>query len=492
MSDPLYSSIAPARPGTLRTVLRVAIPAAAFALTFAVLIAIHGSGPAPPDDDSAEIRRLREVIALLRDRYVLPVDEETLVRSALDGMLSALDPYCEYYDSEQRETFTEETMGEYSGIGVVMRVEDESLVVHSVLPGGPADVATVRAGERLVGVDGERLPERVSSLRSVERRVKGRAGTSVVLSLRSDLGERDVTVLRGELKKTSVPAAAMLDEDARVGYVRIRAFQEGTARDFDEAARDLLAAGMRSLVLDLRFNPGGVLHSAVDVADRFLPEGANIVSTRGRTDASNVPYDAKAGNDLLDGIAVAVLVNGESASAAEVLAGALQDHRRALLVGTKTYGKGLVQSVETLSDRATLLKFTSARYFTPAGRCIDRRMGFGEEIEAHGGIVPDFVVRLPSRRWKVMREAFSTEEIRTRDGAAFRAAAAARLIDEENDTQLAAALRLLRGEPVVQVFRKRPPPDESGPVAIVNERAPDTEVDLDADGERAGGSERRR
>jgi len=458
---------------------------AVFVTVFAILFAIHRA-QSRAEPDPIDVGRIGEVISVLRERYVRPVDEEALVRSALEGMLSSLDPYCEFFDAEERQSFTEDTVGEYSGIGVIMRIEDGALVVDTVVPGGPAEAAGVVEGERLVAVDGERLPERVSSLRLVERRVKGPSGTEVRLLLDGVAGPRDVSIVRREIKKPSVPAAAIVDREAGIGYVRIRAFQENTPRDFDDAVSDLLADGLRALVLDLRFNPGGVLSSAVEIADRFLGAGLDIVSTRGRTSESNQPFVARGGNDLPADVPVAVLVNGESASAAEVVAGALKDHRRAILVGTKTFGKGLVQSVETLSDRQSLLKFTSARYYTPSGRCIDRRLDGESGVEDHGGIVPDFVVRLPARSWNEFRRAFAAEVARSADSAEIRAAAARSLLGERNDTQLKAALDLLRGRDVVQVFRRRPPAGAEG--AAGRDGEPDTaEVDPGDEEGREGG-----
>lgn len=349
--------------------------------------------PLAPAPSSAvpleEIRRFAEVFRTVQEGYVDPIDDRTLMQSAIRALLADLDPHSAYLPATSASALAEDVQGMYDGIGVEVEVRpDRSLKVIGAIDGGPAHKAGLRTGDVIVAIDGRPA----GSQRNVDpsRALRGAAGTSVRLSLLRP-GEalpRDVVLVRQSIALSSVSGRLL---EPGYGYVRISYFEGDTA---DELKRQLAALRTASgrpvsgLVLDLRNNPGGLLTTAVEVADLFLESGL-IVSTRGRTAASNVLYRAGTG-DALQGAPIAVLLDVGTASSAEVVAGALRDQRRALLLGARSFGKGSVQTVVDLGN-GDALKLTTARYYTPAGRSIQAV-----------GIVPD--VTLPGTAIRGLRE----------------------------------------------------------------------------------------
>lgn len=325
--------------------------------------------PVAGDDSGAvaERRLLGEVMDRIRTEYVDPVTEDALVASAARGMVTGLDPHSRLLDAAEYEQVRISTSGHYTGVGLEVRGDGDQVVVVAPIPGSAAERAGLRAGDVLVSVDAE--PVTAATLDATIRRLRGAPGTAVDVTARRADVLLPFRLLRGPVQVQSVRAAPLGDG---LGYVRITQFSDRTAADLARALRDLRAAdgGLRGLVLDLRDNPGGVLDAAVAVADAFLEQGV-IVSASGRTRDARFRRDATPG-DLLAGAPLAVLVNGNSASAAEIVAGALHDHGRATLLGARTFGKGSVQTVLPLSD-GRALKLTTSRYFTPAGDSIQAR-----------------------------------------------------------------------------------------------------------------------
>jgi carboxyl-terminal processing protease len=325
----------------------------------------------PPDPAASaalgEQRLLGEVMDRIRTEYVDPVPDDTLVASAARGMVTGLDPHSRLLDAAEYEQVRISTSGHYTGVGLEVRSDGDRVVVVGPIPGSAAERAGLRAGDVLVSVDGQ--PVTAASLDATIRRLRGAPGTPVQVTARRAEALLPFRLLRGPVQVQSVRATALGDG---LGYVRITQFSDRTATDLARAVRDLRAAdgGLRGLVLDLRDNPGGVLDAAVAVADMFLERGV-IVSASGRTRDARFRREATAG-DLLAGAPLAVLVNGNSASAAEIVAGALHDHGRATLLGARTFGKGSVQTVLPLSD-GRALKLTTSRYYTPAGDSIQSR-----------------------------------------------------------------------------------------------------------------------
>ena len=319
-----------------------------------------------------EIRRYVAVYNAIKEAYVDPVEDRELMQSAIQGLLLDLDPHSAYLDRDQSESFDEATSGAYDGVGVELQQQGDTLKVIAPIDGGPAERAGILAGDAIVAIDGKPIAQ-VEGMKPL----RGPSGSKVVVTLVREGRAKpfDVTLQREKIKLASVRSRML---EPGYGYVRIGSFQADTGADFQQQLDRLQAqAGgpLRGLVLDLRSNPGGLLTAAVQVADDLLDRGG-IVSTRGRIPISDTRVDASPG-DRLKGAPVVVLVDAGSASASEVLAGALRDNGRARIVGSRTFGKGSVQTVLPL-DNGDSVKLTTARYYTPSGRSIQA-----------SGIVPD-------------------------------------------------------------------------------------------------------
>ena len=326
----------------------------------------------------ARLTILSTIVRHSRDYYVDPVDTDRLMDGAIDGLLDRLDPHSNYLPADEAARLNERLTGRFGGVGIQYSIIDGSPTVISVIEGGPAENAGVITGDRIVTVDDAptvnwRVPE-------VQEHLKGEIGTSVRLGL-DRAGERElvrVAITRGVIPLRSVPYAFMLHDST--GYIRISNFARTTGAEFRSALDSLVASGMRQLVLDLRNNGGGDMRAAVLVCNNFLPEGTTIVSQRGRWRSANQAFYASAEPTKL-GIPIVVMINHGSASASEIVAGALQDTDRAIIVGQRSFGKGLVQRTfdlgQEVQDGGTLL-LTVARYYTPTGRCIQRDYSAGE------------------------------------------------------------------------------------------------------------------
>ena len=326
-----------------------------------------------------EIRRYVAVFNAVRDAYVEPVDDKKLMHSAIRGLLLDLDPHSTYFDKQDADAFDEQATGAYDGVGVeLLQQPDNTLRVIAPIDGTPAAKAGIKAGDVIVAIDGKPI----SGEDGMEP-LRGAPGTKLTLSVVREGKAKpfDITLTRETIRVASVNERML---EPGYGYIRISAFQADTGAAFQQALDKLQTAsgapgkGLRGLVLDLRSNPGGLLTSAVQVADDLLDKG-NIVSTRGRIAVSDAKFDATPG-DRLKGAPLVVLVDAGSASAAEVLAGALRDNNRARVVGSRTFGKGSVQTVLPL-DNGDSVKLTTARYYTPSGKSIQA-----------SGIVPDVVL----------------------------------------------------------------------------------------------------
>jgi carboxyl-terminal processing protease len=325
----------------------------------------------------ADARTLAEVLERVKHDYVNPVDDHQLLQAAIRGMVSSLDPYSAYLDGDEYDEVKISSSGQYSGVGIEVSMEDEEVVVVSPLEGSPAAQAGIRSGDIIATIDG--VPVNTTSLADTIGRMRGKEGTSVKIGV---LREGSPEPLQFTLKRSRVELRSVKAEllEPGMGYVRISQFSETTGDDLEAALKDLRkrnGAALKGLVLDLRNNPGGVLEAAVSVSDAFLESGV-IVTAKGRTPESKFEMDATPG-DALNGAPIVVLVNGGSASAAEIVAGALKDNHRAKLMGRTTFGKGSVQTVIPLpGDRA--VKLTTSLYYTPSGISINHR-GIAPDIE---------------------------------------------------------------------------------------------------------------
>ena len=317
-----------------------------------------------------ELRNFTEIFDRIRNSYVEPVDDKTLLQYAIDGMLSNLDPHSDYLLPEDFTELQEHTTGKFGGLGIEVGIEEGLIKVVSPIDDTPAEKAGIKAGDFIISLDGE--PVREMSLTNAIDKMRGEPGTDIELSIRRD-GEKellDFLLTRAEIKVASVRSENLGDG---IGYLRITQFQDKTGIEIIEEITKLQEQGLENkeplsgLVLDLRNNPGGVLDAAVEVSDAFLTSGL-IVYTEGRISESDFRYSAREMTAAPD-VPVIVLINGGSASASEIVAGALQDHKRAVIVGTQSFGKGSVQSVLPIAGNKAI-KLTTARYFTPNGRSI--------------------------------------------------------------------------------------------------------------------------
>ncbi|MCD1631640.1 S41 family peptidase [Marinobacter shengliensis] len=386
-----------------------------------------------------DLRKFTEVFSRIKAAYVEEVSDRKLLESAIKGMLSDLDPHSTYLAPKDYEELEESTSGEFGGLGIEVGMENGFVKVIAPIDDTPAHKAGVLAGDLIIKLDEK--PVKGMSLEEAVKLMRGKPGTVLTLTIMRE-GESapiEIDVTRDVIKVTSVKSRMI---ENGYGYVRITQFQAETGRQFRQALTKLeeeYGGDLDGLIIDVRNNPGGVLQAAVETADALLDEGL-IVYTEGRIQSSRLRFSAKAG-DIMEGTPIVVLINGGSASASEILAGALQDHGRAVIMGTKSFGKGSVQTVIPL-DETHAIKMTTARYYTPEGRSIQAT-----------GIKPDIEVR-PAELTELDGRPFFTEadlsghlqgqdeeqERLERQQQAETPASAA-----ERDYQLRSALNLLKG-----------------------------------------------
>ncbi|MBD8049332.1 S41 family peptidase [Limnohabitans radicicola] len=344
-----------------------------------------------------ELQQLAAVFSMVKSDYVEPVDEKKLITEAISGMVSSLDPHSQYFDKKSFKEFSEGTSGKFVGVGIEISQEDGLIKIVSPIEGSPADRAGLKTNDLITKIDDTAV--KGLSLNEAVKRMRGEPKTKVVLTVfRKDESRTfPVTIIREEIKTQSVKAKVV---EPGYGWIRVTQFQERTVEDFAKKLEEMVQQEktLKGLVLDLRNDPGGLLDAAVALSAAFLPENVAVVSTNGQLEESKFVYKAspqfwrrspsndpiakltQATNGILKKVPLIVLVNEGSASASEIVAGALQDHKRATLMGNQTFGKGSVQTVRQLGPE-TALKITTARYYTPNGRSIQAK-----------GIVPDVML----------------------------------------------------------------------------------------------------
>jgi len=353
-----------------------------------------------------------DALAKIEGVYVEEIDARDVLFGAIRGMLSTLDPYSVFFDEESYEAFQVTTEGEFGGLGIQITARDGILTVVSPIEGTPAYELGIQSGDRIIAIEGEST--RGITVNEAVEKLRGDPGTEVDITIsREGLDDPlDYTVVRDVIKIDSVPYAFVLDDD--IGYVRISRFSRTTAEELREKLGELSDAGIRGLVVDVRSNPGGLLSQAVDVSDVFLDTGELVVSTKGRIREQNKEFHARTPAIFPRDFPIAVLVNGGSASASEILAGSVQDWDRGVVVGTTTFGKGSVQTLMRLKPytKGCAMKLTTAKWYISSGRLIERperwdedgeelaeaeekpeyRTNAGRVVYGGGGVTPDMEI----------------------------------------------------------------------------------------------------
>jgi carboxyl-terminal processing protease len=337
--------------------------------------------------EEADVAFYRAVRQIIEDEYVLPVEREELLTSAIEGVVADLDPYSRFYTGEPLARIEHDTRGTFQGIGAVFACPMDDGRVLFPLPGSPAERAGLAVGDQILSFGGTRIVDLQPG--EFARELRALEASPIAIEVRRESGElQELTLTPAEVLDPTVRHLTLAEPE--IGYLAITSFSRRTLEEFDRAVAELQAAGATSLVIDLRGNPGGVLHAATRIANRFIEAGPLVVTeTRhGREETLADPNAA-----TLLGLPLAVLVDAGSASASEVLAGALQDDRRAALVGTATYGKGTVQTLTPLSPPESILKVTTGFYATPSGRSIDRHY----RSDGGSAIWPDIEIELSEK-----------------------------------------------------------------------------------------------
>ncbi len=413
----------------------------AFATVLFLLIPQTASTQDQGAETYKQVKLFGDVFERVRADYVEEVSDQELIESAIRGMLASLDPHSSYLDPKSFQDMRVQTKGEFGGLGIEVTMENGLVKVVSPIDDTPAYRAGVQAGDLISHLDGE--PVLGLTLAEAVEKMRGPVNTDLVLTLRRPNREPfDVTITRDVITVQSV--RSRLEDD--VGYLRITAFNEQTSPGLDEAVERLTeqaGGSLKGFVLDLRNNPGGLLDQAIAVSDAFLNAG-EIVSTRGRHPDDAQRYNAREG-DLANGLPIIVLINGGSASASEIVAGALQDHGRAIIMGTRSFGKGSVQTIIPLSGSGAM-RLTTSRYYTPSGTSI-QATGIKPDIEVQQARLEP-IDSAVSRREEDLRGALTNEKSEEIDSTKDSAA------DEEEieDYQLSRAIDLLQG---LALFQER-------------------------------------
>ncbi len=405
---------------------------------------------AEEDEHYKKIKTFVEVLTLIKKNYVEEVDDKDLVYGAIKGMLNSLDPHSSFMSPEIFKEMQVDTKGEFAGLGIQIGIKDNMLTVIAPIEDTPAYKAGVKAGDKIIKIDGESTKD--ISLFDAVTKLRGPKGTSVTITIiRKGLEKsKDITIVRDIIKIKSVKAKVV---DDGIGYIKLLQFQQKTASDLKKALKDIDKEKINGLILDLRNNPGGLLKGSIDVVSQFLPSGKLVVYIKGRNGEKTEFHTVN--NKHYYDFPMIVLVNEGSASASEIVAGALQDWGQAVVLGTQTFGKGSVQTVFPLNDGSGV-RVTTARYYTPKGRSIQTT-----------GITPDIIVKLkvekgvkshPILREKDLKKHLENDVIKDKESDTEEEKGEDIVevpleVSEENDVQLQRAIDLLK---TWRVFKKLP------------------------------------
>ncbi|MCW8933197.1 MAG: S41 family peptidase [Gammaproteobacteria bacterium] len=349
-----------------------------FNISYAATVESNKESPVQKNLPLEQLRNFSDIFARIKTDYVEQVEDKELLENAIRGMLSGLDPHSTYLDPEEYKELKIGTTGQFGGLGIQVGTEDGFVKVISPIDDTPAFKAGIKAGDLIIRLNDKSVKD--MSLNDAVKLMRGKPGSSIELSVLREGKDEPIKfkIKRAVIKVKSVKSHIL---EPGFGYVRISTFQSKTAQHLKDAIKRLVKnnkAPLNGLIVDLRNNPGGVLNAAADVSDLFIEKG-KLVYTKGRTEDSYFEFTARSG-DVIKNTPIVVLINGGSASASEIVAGALQDHKRAVIMGEKSFGKGSVQTIQELRNGGAV-KFTTARYFTPNGRSIQAE-----------GIVPDIIL----------------------------------------------------------------------------------------------------
>lgn len=320
--------------------------------------------------EEEQLNKISSILDIIENKYVDEVDRDKLVEKAIAKMLEDLDPHSSYIPARDIASVQEQLEGRFQGVGIRFLILRDTLMVTHVIPGGPAERAGVQPFDRLIEIDGENITNIDLTNKDVQDRLKGEAGSHVDVIAYDGTNKKDLRIIRNYVPISSIETAYMIDDET--GFIKLNTFSENCYIEFISAAEVLLQKGMKKLVFDLRYNTGGFLGQAAQIVDEFLPGGKLIVYTEGKSSPKDMTYTSDRGK--LKNIDVVVLINSGSASASEIVAGALQDNDRAIIMGRRSFGKGLVQNQTPLKD-GSALRLTIARYYTPTGRSIQKPYG---------------------------------------------------------------------------------------------------------------------
>jgi carboxyl-terminal processing protease len=401
--------------GTLNRFKVFGVALLTFALGFIVGFASQGR---QSEDEYKYLRMFTDVLRIIKQNYVEPVSTKDLIYGALNGMTKSLDPFSSFFTPKQYESFRQETEGEFGGVGIEIGMEKGRPVVISPIEGTPAFRAGIKPGDVILEIDGEDTSN--MSLIDVVQRIRGKVGTKVQLTIYRKGMEKPMKIEleRALIRIESVRWTTLGD----VGYIKLSQFNENVSVQVERALKELTSKRVKGIILDLRNDPGGLLSEAINVADLFLPEGKLVVYTRSRKGETQ-KYFARRKPVVPNDLPVIVLINKGSASASEIVAGALQDYKRAIILGEKSFGKASVQNIIPLED-GSALKLTVAYYYTPLGRLIHNK-----------GIVPDVQVAMDEKQEEALQEAIRQKRLEGKSGL---------ILLPEKDPQLSKAIELIR------------------------------------------------
>ena len=372
MGDPILN---------LFTHIKTAICSAVFICSLFSAANLFAEEEKAKQDAYNKLKVFSEVLSLIESNYVEPVENDSMIEGAISGMVKSLDPHTSYMPPVSYKEMQVETTGKFGGLGIEISLRDGVLTVVSPIDDTPAFKVGIKPGDKIIKIEDESTLD--MTLQDAVSRLRGETGSPVTITIfrKTFKAPKEFTIVRDIIKVRSVVSKLYQND---IGYIKIRSFSKNTSSGLDKALEELRGKGITKLILDVRNNPGGLLNQAVEVTDRFLNKENLIVYTKGRSDEQNMRFTS---HDKVAGVSypLIVLVNGGSASASEIVAGALQDLNRAIILGTQTFGKGSVQTIIPLSD-GSALRLTTARYYTPSGRVIQEN-----------GIEPDIIVEMKPR-----------------------------------------------------------------------------------------------